>query len=774
MLAMLKRVFGAVRRRWYVFFGGVLAVLLVVAFLFPYLLKRYVESHSEEWIARRVSIGRIVLNPFTGTYSVNEFTCYEPKSDQVFVSFKKLGVKADLIAGYREGVWRFRNAELRTPFVRIDQNGDRFNFSDLLELVGGPETEEPEPDAPVRFDVTDLRLTDGQIDYTSDVLHAPASLLGLNVSCSRISSGQAVMDFLISFAIGGGGNVDGGFTIDTERGRYAVNARLREFGLAQVLPYLQDVMDCSALTGSLDADLCVKDSYADSSDLALSAGVALRDMEVKDPANDVLLRIKELKGSLDTLQAAQQRFELGEVLLDGAGAHFVMLNDGTDNWTRLLKSGGDTLADGTATTDGVSESNIFVMLADYISYLGAQFVASDYSARSVKVTECAVRFEDYTPRIPFKYDLGRIALSASRISSDQDAGHISVSASLNSAGTLTGSASFDPLDLRNVTIDMEVGDLRLEAFDAYSRWYAAHPLEAGVLSYRTKTSILSGRIDSQNGIRVDRLKFGKKVAEHDTGIYVLPLRLAASLLKDTKGVVQLEVPLSGDLRDPQFRAWPIVWQVLKNLILKAVTAPANLLARAVGGGDESELEGVRFEPCQFAPAAPQRKVLDRLVRVLEAKEDLRVDLVPLVDERQELQELALFKGKSRSLFGEGVSLSASDSVRVAELANTDPTFVQFVESATPMLAGKPIQERCLALVGREAVAAEQQEIEYARRESVMQYLLAKGLSPARVAYRPGTAVETAGRTGPPGFRFIFDAADDPAGGDASSPSAVEN
>lgn len=743
-------------RRWYIWVGGFVLVLLVAAFLFPYLLKRYIEAHSEEWIARKVTIGSIVLNPFSGVYAVTDLTCYEPQSDRIFVSFRKLGVKADLWSGYRTGNWRFRQAELREPYIRVVQDHERFNFSDLLEMGASEESAPEQASTQARFEVVDMMISGGRIDYSSDVLHDPVGIRDLDVSCTRISSAQAIMEFTVGLGLVRGGTVEGGFTIDTEQGNYSVDARLRSFALAQLLPYLQDFMDCTGLRGEADVDLAVTDSYSDSSDLALSAALGIRDLQLNGPDEDPLLRIARLRAELDTLLAAQQRFEVGEVLLDGADLHFVLLNNGQDNWTRLLKLAADSSEDG-AVAPAASESNVFVMLADYISFLGAQFVASDYSARSVKVAHCAVHFEDYTPRMPFRYDITELALAANSVSSDQEAGRITTTAMLNGAGALTGTAVFDPGDLRNVTLDLEVEGLRLAPFDPYSRWYAAHPLENGLLTYRTRTAVQNGTIDSKNALSIDRLKFGKKITDHDTGIYVLPLRLATGLLKDAKGIVQLDVPVEGDLNDPSFKVWPIVWQVFKNLIVKAATAPSKLLMRAVGGADARALEEVRFEYAQAVPTNDQWRTLDQMARALKAKPELRADLVPVLDRRAEEQELALLLAKRRFLFGVADRLTTADSSRIRELPNSDTAFVAFVEAATPQGTGRSLQERCSVLVGPQAVTALQAEVEYARREHVMQYLLGRGVPTSQVAFREGTPEETAGSIGRPGYRFVYDA-----------------
>ena len=62
-------------KRWLIGLGITIVVLVpVVALLLPYLLKRYIETHSEQWINRRVTIDRIILNPFTFRYGVTGVT----------------------------------------------------------------------------------------------------------------------------------------------------------------------------------------------------------------------------------------------------------------------------------------------------------------------------------------------------------------------------------------------------------------------------------------------------------------------------------------------------------------------------------------------------------------------------------------------------------------------------------------------------------------------------------------------------------------------------
>lgn len=403
------------KRRPFVFVAFLVTLLLVVALLLPYILKRYIETHSEEWINRKVTIDRIILNPFTFRYGVTGVTCYEPKSDDVFVSWKNISVRSNLWKGFQENNWRFSDLRIESPYFHIAQNGDRFNFSDLLEL-GADDTVAMDTAASVRFSMEGIELNDGRIDYKSDVLAAPVGIKNLRATSNIISSESTRMDFGLGFDLNDGGRMDGGFMLDTDKSFYGIDAHLRAFALPQLLPYLQDFFACKSLEGTMDLDLNLLDSYVDTMSLAVSAGLDLNQVKLTDPNNDKLFSLEKATSRLDTLVAKDQRVEVGDLVLDGADLKFTMLADGTDNWTRLLKL--DTTAvvgDSAATQLQASESNVFVMLADYISYLGEQIVASEYTAKKLALINSAVHFEDNTPAQPFRYAISAINVSANRI-----------------------------------------------------------------------------------------------------------------------------------------------------------------------------------------------------------------------------------------------------------------------------------------------------------------------------------------------------------------------
>ncbi len=760
---------GSKKRKWlFVLLAAILLLLPVIAYLLPYLLKRYIEAHSVEWIDRQVRIDRIVLNPFTFTYSVSGVTCNEPKSEQVFVSWEKIELKSNLWKAFRSNQWRFYDLRIVKPYFHITQNGDRFNFSDLLELGGADTATIPDSDAePVIFSMEDIELIDGHIVYAMDLLKEPAEVVRLNAKCNRITSESARMDFDLSLALAKGGELKGGFMIDTDRSLYGIDADLKTFALPQLLPYLQDFMHTTALKGHVDLDLHLRDSWASDNALAVRAQLGMNDIDITDGNGEQLIGLKSARVRLDTLNAKDDSFDLKSIVVDGFHTRFQMWADGSQTWGKVLKLDSSAAAGDTTVTLAASDDNVFVMLADYIRMLGQDLVANEYNADSLAFTNGELVFEDFTPERPFRYTLSELAVRSIRMNSDAGSVDFDASATLNGKGTLTSAFKFDPKNFKNVDATMEVEDLALVDLDAYGRWYAAHPFEQGTMSYTGHMRIAEGKINSENHIQAQQMKVGKKVDAHDPEIFVLPMRLAVSLLKDVKGNIDLDVPVEGDLNDPQFKPWPIIWQVLKNLLVKAVSAPGRLLARAFGGEADEDLESVRFEPLQTSLGKVQRKALDQLIKGLDAKPDLTVSLVPIVDPREEQEELAAFLVKQEFLQIAGTP-TLEDSTRILALSTRDTAFVAFLNSRSPGTAGEGERQRCVAIIGPDVTKARCAELESGRQAAVKTYLLSLGPSATRLTQRTGTPEETKGSLGKPGYKFIFDTAE---GSSAAQPPA---
>ena len=181
----------------------------------------------------------------------------------------------------------------------------------------------------------------------------------------------------------------------------------------------------------------------------------------------------------------------------------------------------------------------------------------------------------------------------------------------------------NPLEL-DITAKMR--DLDLAPLTPYSVRYAGHGIERGKLSMDVNYKITpDGRLAATNKLVLNQLQFGEEVKGAPNS---LPVKLAVALLADRNGVIDLDLPLSGSLNDPQFSVGSLVFKALGNLIVKAVTAPFSLLANVFGGGGgPGESSAIGFDPGSATLSAAATQSLEKVSKALAERPALQMTVV---------------------------------------------------------------------------------------------------------------------------------------------------
>ncbi|MFI5350987.1 MAG: DUF748 domain-containing protein, partial [Elusimicrobiota bacterium] len=162
--------------------------------------------------------------------------------------------------------------------------------------------------------------------------------------------------------------------------------------------------------------------------------------------------------------------------------------------------------------------------------------------------------------------------------------------------------------------------VQLTAFSPYSIKVIGYKLDQGALNVDLTESLADRRIDTQNKIVVDQLTLGEKVDSPDA--LKVPVKLGLAILKDRRGVIDLDVPVAGSLDDPHFRLMPVILKTLVNLIVKAATSPFDALSKMMGGG--ADLGHVAFAPGVSVLAPDAAANLDKVAQVLADRPALSI------------------------------------------------------------------------------------------------------------------------------------------------------
>lgn len=189
--------------------------------------------------------------------------------------------------------------------------------------------------------------------------------------------------------------------------------------------------------------------------------------------------------------------------------------------------------------------------------------------------------------------------------------------------TIKGAVNpFDPM----ASLDIATSFKRVEltTLTPYSGKFAGYRIRKGRLNLDLHYQITKGQLKAENKVVVEQLQLGEKVDSPDA--VSLPLKLAIALLKDVDGKISIELPVTGDLNNPQFSVMPIVWQTLRNLIVKAAAAPFKLIGGLVSGGGSEDLGSVSFAPGSSDLSKDAEGALDKLSKALKERPALRLEI----------------------------------------------------------------------------------------------------------------------------------------------------
>lgn len=189
--------------------------------------------------------------------------------------------------------------------------------------------------------------------------------------------------------------------------------------------------------------------------------------------------------------------------------------------------------------------------------------------------------------------------------------------------TIKGSVNpFDPM----ASLDIATSFKRVEltTLTPYSGKFAGYRIRKGRLNLDLHYLITKGQLKAENKVVVEQLQLGEKVDSPDA--VSLPLKLAIALLKDVDGKISIELPVTGDLNNPQFSIMPIVWQTLRNLIVKAAAAPFKMIGGLVSGGGSEDLGTVSFAPGSSDLSKEAEGSLVKLSQALKERPALRLEI----------------------------------------------------------------------------------------------------------------------------------------------------
>ncbi len=292
----------------------------------------------------------------------------------------------------------------------------------------------------------------------------------------------------------------------------------------------------------------------------------------------------------------------------------------------------------------------------------------------VALANGSMDFADLSLPLPFATLIHELSGEVANISSDStDAARILLKGKVNETGSALIEGTMDLLDVASqADVAVVFQNVEMPRLTPYSAKFGGYEIDEGRLNLDLRYRLADGLLDSTNRVVIEQLALGDKVESPEA--MNLPLKLAVALLKDPSGTIDLELPVTGDVNDPEFHYGGVVMQVLSNVLLKVVTAPFKLLGSLVGAGEE-DLEFVEFGLGSSQLDETARGRLAKVGEALSQRPTLKVELPSSYDpdsDGQALKNASLEArlDERRSGSGDDEGLSAMEAM-YAESRGTD-------------------------------------------------------------------------------------------------------
>ncbi|PLW83093.1 hypothetical protein CWI75_06640 [Kineobactrum sediminis] len=636
------------------------------------------------------------------------------------VGMKALRVKGITLDGTQQSV-TVEDVAAEGLDLRGWSDGDRVSLIDLFAVSAdaplvSANTEEDSAGPSWQFHLDQAALGDSEINWRTGFTDPPVlTVQPLSASLNDLSwPANGPSPFSLSLTINDTSTLDSSGEINVGSGTGHLDFDLQALSVEWFEPTLPDVLRAEIGSGEAQTSgrLTLKEFQPQT--LTGEGGVSKFSM-VLHGAEEALTRWQNLDWRGLDVDLGKRDITLAELHLTGYEGRLHIQADGTINVQQLLEEDTDANATSETTTTAPEETD------------SAQW---RFSLPQVFIAKSQLDFQDESLPIPFRTVIGDLDGTITDVGSDPSRPmQIDIKGSVDGYAPvdLSGTASLlsDPpmLDL-----GLDFRGLDLSRLTPYSSTYAGYTIARGTLNAQLRYRLENGRLQGDNELLIEQLRLGERVAS-DKAVD-LPLKLAIALLTDSNGVIDVAVPVSGDIDNPQFSLASVITRAFVNLIGSAVTAPFRLLANLVGSSED--LQTIDFAAGSATLDDHGEEELSSLATAMQQRPGIALVIEGRFDpvtDRAQLQQ-QLFR---KSLLADGLEESDIAQRSAAWEAAISDRYLALGLAANEETAPSILQQARLLRDRQEVPIQQLRDLAAARAAASKRFLLDEGeIEPGRV------------------------------------------
>jgi Domain of Unknown Function (DUF748) len=383
--------------------------------------------------------------------------------------------------------------------------------------------------------------------------------------------------------------------------------KVSELSLPTLQSYFLSFPAITLASGKVSAEGKVKYALKDSgNDLTFDGNATISQFHIKEvKTGETLVAWGELHNDGIRFALSPMRLDIHEIRLTELGAKLIIHEDGTLNVKEILKQDKET-----------SESPAKPAKDEKLPPIKIQRVLLERGK---------LQFTDLLLRPQFTALIHELKGVISGLSTDsRSLAGVKLDGRVDEYGLAKIDGALNPFDPKaNTEVKLVFRNVEMTSLTPYSARFAGYKIDSGKLSVDVQYKIKESKLVGDHRIILDKLTLGEKV--ESPSAMNLPLELALALMKDADGKIDLGLPVSGDLDNPEFSYGNLILKAIVNLFTKIVTAPFAIIGK-LAGVESGNLDSLGFEPGSITLPAPEREKLKQLAEALKKRPNLRLDV----------------------------------------------------------------------------------------------------------------------------------------------------
>ncbi|MBP5769431.1 MAG: DUF748 domain-containing protein [Fibrobacter sp.] len=607
--------------------GSLILLYFIILLVAPKIARSYIEDHSKEMIGRSITIKDISLNPFTYVLDIDTLAIMEADDKTRFVGFDKFSININPLKLFTRTL-DISDIYMKALYVRVNQHGERFNFTDIQEYLDTkdslyyaehPDEKKPKDNTaktaaeiaagfPVKICLRNIVFEKGNIIYQDTKVGSKFHLkdFSINIPAIYLEDNKTGVDVSLKFADGGDLKVKVNANMATYD--YSIFLDLNRFALTCIKPYLNDALSYKDLEGFLSADISIAGNINSILASNIKGAVSVDNLALTELSGKQI-GAQNIQIGINKANLADNEYIIDSAVVDGLHSHIDLFKDGKTNFDVLLKtsnkdaenSAGDSTSvkteekPETVTQDApkpkaepvpepapVAEAKVDSSSATEESDKPAPSKPLKAKINKLLVKNSYITVTDHTIIRPFNYKVSDITVSGQNINYDTPC-NVNVTASFPEGGSMSLKYHGALSNLKTMDIYISIKNLALKHFSNYSLHYTAYPLKAGTLAFASDSKIVNRNLDSKNTIDIYNITVGDKDSNIDPE-YTVPMKIGLYILKDKDDKIQFDIPVKGNLDDPEFSYGKIIWKTVMNLLVKVALSPFKLVGNLASAG----------------------------------------------------------------------------------------------------------------------------------------------------------------------------------------------